>query len=111
MGTPKIVTGSDRYIKATWKVAGVVTAIPATATVKAVLVSKDNSAAYTNVITMANDLPGADWPSGIIMLLIPATETAAIDYQGFAQVELQVDDGQTKTPGFFPINIIKGHIG
>ena len=111
MGIPKIVTGSDRFIKATWKVAGVVTPIPDTATVRAILVSKDNTEKYTAVLTISKDTDGADWPNGIIMLVIPATETSAITYQGHAQIEMQVDNGTSKTPGFFPVQIVKGNIG
>lgn len=111
MKVPKIVTGSDRKIAATWKVADTVTPITDTAIVKFVLVSKDKKTTYTGVITASKDDPGADWPNGIVMLIFPAAETATIlDYQGLAEVELQVDDNGAKLSGFFQVNIIRGNI-
>ncbi len=109
--TPKIVTGSDTSILATWQVNGAVVPIASDSLVEARLVSDDHTTVHTPVLTMSNAATGADWPNGVIAVEIPGTTTVDIDDQGYACVQLKVtpDGGQSK-PGFFVVEIIKGNI-
>ncbi len=110
--TPKIVTGSDTSIRATWMVNGAVVPIASDSTVEARLVSSDHLVPHTSVLTMSNAAIGADWANGIIAVEIPGTETVDIEDQGYACVQLKVtpnNNGQSK-PGFFVVEIVRGNI-
>lgn len=111
MKIPKIVTGSDCRVEATWRVGGVITPIPDTATVQFILISTDKQTKHTEVLPTTSAEPGADWPAGVAMLLFPAAATTDITYQGVAAVQMQVDAGAGNRPsGFFTVNIVKGNI-
>jgi len=111
MKTPKIITGTDRQLTATWTVNGSVTPISPAAIVRFIMVSKDKETTYTNILTADRNHPSADWPHGLIALVFPSTETSAINARGLAMVELQVEDAGKKLGTFFPVNIVKGNLG
>lgn len=111
MITPKIITGTDRQLTATWKIGDIVTPISTDGVVRFRLVSSDKETTYTDVLTADKDHADADWSNGKIILIFPSAATVAIAVQGLAQVELQVDDGGEKLGAFFSVNIVKGNIG
>lgn len=111
MTTPKIITGTDRQLTATWKIGDVVTPISTSGIVRFRLVSRDKETTYTDILIADKDHADADWPAGKIILIFPAAATVDIAVQGLAEVELQVDDGGEKLGTFFSVNIVKGNIG
>jgi len=111
MTTPKIITGTDRQLTATWKIGDTVTPISSSGVVRFRLVSRDKATTYTAILTANKDHPDADWANGKIILIFLAAETVDITVQGLAEVELQVDDGGEKLGTFFSVNIVKGNIG
>ena len=108
---PKVVTGADTSILATWKVNGAVVPIASDSVVEARLVSSDKTTVHTPVLTLSNAAAGADWANGIIAVEIPGAGTVDVDDQGFASVQLKVtpNGGQSKS-GFFVVEIVKGNI-
>ncbi len=111
MDTPKIITGTDRQLTATWQIGNTTTPISDSGVVRFRLVSRDKNTTYTNILTANKDHPDADWSAGTIILIFPAAATVDIATQGLASVELQVDDGGEKLGTFFAVNIVKGNIG
>ncbi len=111
MSTPKVVTGTDTTIQATWKVNNAVVPIAADSAVEARLVSSDHLTVHTPVLTLSDAAPGADWPAGIVAVEIPGADTVDVEDQGFGCVQLKVtpNGGKSKS-GFFVVNIVKGNI-
>ena len=90
---PKIITGTGRKLTVHWEVNGTAAPIPATATVRFVLVSRDHDKPYTSVLTADKDHPDADWANGVIIVIFPASETVGITSFGLAWVQIEVDQG------------------
>ena len=111
MKIPKIITGTDRQLTATWKIGDTVTPITDDAVVRFVLVSKNKETPYTAILTANKNHPDADWANGKIILIFPANETVDLEIQGMAEVELQVDDNGEKLGTFFAVNVVRGNIG
>ncbi len=111
MDIPKIITGTDRQLTATWIIGETVTPISVSGAVRFRLVSRDKQTPHTAILTADRNHPDADWPNGEIVLIFPATETVGVTVQGLAEVELQVDDNNEKLGTFFTVNVVKGNIG
>jgi hypothetical protein len=109
MAMPVLVTGDDTTIPVTLKKNGVTFIIGAEATIKARLVSLDHKTTYTAEVEVDKGETGTDLSKSLVVASFSPTATSAIDYQGKALLEIQVDDGGKKT-WFAAIEIKRGNI-
>lgn len=110
MATLTVVRGDAINLPTTLTLNGEPHAISLDATVRAALVTSNdiNRSLLGTVTAMSNAAAGADWPSGVVMLIFPKTETAAWK-PGNHMIEIEVDDGGPLT-WFTPIVVKRGAI-
>ena len=79
--------------------------------VRAILVNSDNTAKYmATPVTVSPATPGSDWTKSLIMILFPGAATSEIDFQGRANIEIQVamEEGVDDRTWLQPVLIKKG---
>lgn len=78
------------------------------ATVKAAIVSYDQSTLIAGPFTMLSGDDGADWPNSLMSLIVDKSLTSGLTV-GKVQLEVSVDDSD-KFSWFFDAEIKKGNI-
>ena len=107
--TIEVVSGDDVVIAATLKKGGATFTIDPGATVTAMLVSLNHDTAYTAEIAQSSATSGADWSNSLVVVVMGASETAGITYQGNAYLEVQVHDSIKET-FFGAVRVTTGQI-
>jgi hypothetical protein len=110
MSTPYIVTGDNTALPVQLKKNRAVFNIPQDAVVKVAIVSSDHGVAYTAAVEQSYAATGADWANSLIVLELPAEETANVSYSGPAKLEVQVTNDGVDDTWFVDVELIRGHV-
>jgi len=108
MSVSTLVTGDDLRLPVALKINGAAFDAAA-ATIKARVVSLDHATALTAEAAQSPATPGANWAQSLVVVVIPATDTAVIASYGMALLEIQVAS-DIKETWFVPLNIVQGQI-
>ena len=108
MATPDITTGDDVALLVTLKKNGATFTIDPGATVEAAIVDAQRITQLMPAVSQSNG-GNADWANSLVEVILTSAQTAVIDKQGGALLEIQVDDSGKQT-WFASVNIKRGSI-
>jgi hypothetical protein len=108
----QIVTGDDTDVSITlYDANGVVVNVSAATEIKARLVKADRSAALTPIYTCSSGATGASWSTGVVVVSVAGTDTAALVQQdGVWEVQVTTATGKTTYLDQSLVKIITGWI-
>ena len=112
MLTPDIITGDDVSIPIELTKGGATFVIDPGATVQAAVTARKHKNDAGDVYITAQpvtEVVGSDWPNSLLVVEFTSAQTAAINRNGDATLEIQVDDGG-KLTWLVPITIRQGTI-
>jgi len=103
------VIGDDWDIPVQLTKAGAMFSIGGGDTVDAAIVSSDQSKVYSGPVSCSLDASGANWPSSLVVVEIPASQSINAT-PGNAKVEVQVTSGGKKKTYFTAIDLVRSKI-
>ena len=109
MTTPIVVTGDDFTVPVQLYKNEAPFSIGGAAVVKARLVSQNHETPFTDEEVQSSATSGAAWGTSLVVVILNATLTAPVPFQGGALLEVQVNDSG-KLTWFIPVTIVKGQV-
>lgn len=101
-----IITGDDVAISVQLKKNGGTFAISPVDTLTATVNDRKTKQSMLSApVTLRNNATGADWPNSLVVVELSSAESAELT-PGYAEVEIQVDDGN-KTTFKFDVKVVK----
>ena len=113
MSTRTIITGDDTRFPLQITMDGDALDFSTASDVKVNLVSRNHATQYMlSDVTLDSAWEGSDWATGLAIVRIPGTSTAAITFQGKAYLEVQItmQDGVEDITGFLSVEIVTGQV-
>lgn len=105
----EIISGDDVSIPVTLYKDGVTFTIDPGATVKAGIVNTRHTKILLAAVTLDEAADGADWANSLVMFILTAAQSATLNSNDEAFIEIEVDDGGKET-FFVRVKLVKGLI-